>query len=388
MSSIRYFAVIGLNFGDEGKGKIVNSLCSQHINNKPVVVRYSGGSQAGHTVITKEGKRHVFNSLGSGTLQNVPTYWASTFLINPAFIIEEIGRLIMNCNFTLQKGMILCNLQNQVITPYDIILNRLTEENRCNFRHGSCGQGIHETKARIENGISLTFEDCLNPTVRDIKLDIIKDYFNKKVKERNLIMTDKLNWFFCKLLGSFIYDINLLNSYIKPFNKSDYNTFILESSQGMLLDEKYGFFPYVTHSKLGKEGIKDIWPEITRIVRADNLYYYIPYIKLYVLTRAYLTRHGAGPLPGEIPDFAKKFLTEEDQTNIYNDWQQNFRYALLNIDLLNYSLNNLEYKSFYQKVLVVNHIDQLKDPSIFPKKEIESLDIPVIYSDISGNIDE
>ncbi|HSY75885.1 MAG TPA: adenylosuccinate synthetase, partial [Bacteroidia bacterium] len=64
--------VVGLGYGDESKGSTTAFLCQQGSN--PLVIRYCGGHQAGHTVIYS-GKRHVFSNFGSGTLQGAPTYW-------------------------------------------------------------------------------------------------------------------------------------------------------------------------------------------------------------------------------------------------------------------------------------------------------------------------
>ena len=73
-------AVIGAQFGDEGKGLVVDYLCSQVEN--PLVVRFSGGAQAGHTVWHKD-KTHIFSHFGSGSLRGASTYWSSTCLTDP-----------------------------------------------------------------------------------------------------------------------------------------------------------------------------------------------------------------------------------------------------------------------------------------------------------------
>lgn len=83
-------AVIGLGFGDEGKGITTDYLCSKTKN--PLVVRFCGGSQVGHTVV-HNGIRHVFSSFGSGTLRGVPTYWSHKCALDPIGMLNELDVL-------------------------------------------------------------------------------------------------------------------------------------------------------------------------------------------------------------------------------------------------------------------------------------------------------
>src|SRR5258708_6994888 len=88
----RATVVIGANYGDEGKGKMVDYLVSQ-ITNEKVVVRFNGGAQAGHTVMLPDGKRHIFSHFGSGTLANAQTYLAKHFVCNPILFWKEYRQL-------------------------------------------------------------------------------------------------------------------------------------------------------------------------------------------------------------------------------------------------------------------------------------------------------
>ena len=78
--------VVGSLFGDEGKGAHVNYLCSQV--NKPLVIRFNGGHQVGHTVVIGD-KRHPFSNFGSGTLQGAPTYWSEFCTVSPIGVKKE-----------------------------------------------------------------------------------------------------------------------------------------------------------------------------------------------------------------------------------------------------------------------------------------------------------
>ena len=84
------YAVIGLGFGDEGKGLTVNHLANKLDN--PLVIRYSGGQQAGHTVI-KDGYKHTFSNFGSGTLSGAPTYWSKYCSFDPVGFAKEYNKL-------------------------------------------------------------------------------------------------------------------------------------------------------------------------------------------------------------------------------------------------------------------------------------------------------
>lgn len=193
-------AVIGKNFGDEGKGQTVNLLCR---GKNALVVRHNGGAQAGHTV--EEGSfRFVFHQLGSGSYQGCPTYWAGTFLpdllklgeemadyaraaagdcsglaeavsgsrvtvSNPAAIAVPGSAAAPSPDFAAnyqaispwQEGSPDAHYRNNrrirtiyadpdcaCATVYDVLLNSLTELLRGKDKHGSCGMGIYETVLR------------------------------------------------------------------------------------------------------------------------------------------------------------------------------------------------------------------------------------------------
>ena len=75
------YAVIGSNWGDEGKGNVTDILCSKEPL-KTINVRINGGAQASHTVVTQDGKRHAFSHFGSGTFAGAPTYLSKEFIVN------------------------------------------------------------------------------------------------------------------------------------------------------------------------------------------------------------------------------------------------------------------------------------------------------------------
>ena len=88
---MKAIVTVGLGFGDEGKGATVDFL--SRALNADLVVRYSGGAQAGHNVQLPDGRRHTFSQFGSGTLAGVPTYLGPRMIISPAVMLPEADHL-------------------------------------------------------------------------------------------------------------------------------------------------------------------------------------------------------------------------------------------------------------------------------------------------------
>lgn len=321
-------AVIGLGFGDEGKGLVTEFLSSKSTN--PLVVRYSGGQQAGHTV-HRDGKSHVFSNFGSGTLSGAPTIWTEFCTVDPVGLINEFQKL-------LELGIeptIYINRNAPVTTPYDMYSNQIDVNNVDN---GTCGVGVGKTFQREEDFYNLSFSDLFYPKILEEKLkNIGKKYYKKSIN---------LDRFYecIELIKSYPTNIQTIESSLS-FN----GDVIFESSQGLLLDQHYGFFPNVTRSNVGSTNIANILED--RVV--DNIEYYL-------VTRAYQTRHGNGFMTNlDIPHNIEDNIYE---TNVNNKYQGEFRRSILDLDLLIYGMgkDNFITKSS-RKVLVVTCLDNLKE---------------------------
>ena len=166
--------VIGLGFGDEGKGLATDYLCSRSTN--PLAIRFNGGQQAGHTVCMPDGRHHVFSSFGAGTLRGAATYWSDYCtcsipdLLNEYQALEKMGTapqlyIDENCAIT---------------THYDALYNRLQEQHRGNSRHGSCGMGFGNTVQRQLAGVSFTAKDLLRTKECEKRLLRIRRYYQQK----------------------------------------------------------------------------------------------------------------------------------------------------------------------------------------------------------------
>lgn len=329
-SSCDSIAVIGLGFGDEGKGACVSSLCPS-LNN-PIIVRYSGGQQAGHTVMDGK-KRHIFSNFGSGTIHGAPTYWSHYCTIDPVGIMNEYEILS-------EKGIkpkLLIDRRCPITTPYDKQHNQKTDN-----VNGTCGVGVGSTFQREEDHYSLTALDLLFPFIFVRKLEAIKEYYLNILGGYS--SADESDFLTCclKIIGCS--DIDIVDGPEKTDREK--RDFVFEGSQGLLLDQNIGFFPHVTRSNVGSKNILEMG--------------FTPYV--YLVTRAFQTRHGPGPMTNENRDHKIKDNTWE--TNVTNEYQGKFRKSYLDLDLLRYGLEKDPYiRDTKNKELIITCMDLVPDYS-------------------------
>ncbi|MCI5144118.1 MAG: adenylosuccinate synthetase [Candidatus Electrothrix sp. AR3] len=315
--------IIGAGFGDEGKGLFTDYLCRTCKN--PLVIRFSGGQQAGHTVMTG-GIRHIFSNFGSGTLQGAASYFSKFCTIDPVGLVNELEVL-------LEKGikpLLFIDSQCPVTTPYDI------RRNQHHHPHGSCGVGVGDTINREENHYSLTFADLFYPWVLETRFDLIRAFYQEYAD------ISKADFFDC--CAAIIDSPYIQKSYGLP--QGSWSDHIYEGSQGLLLDQHYGFFPYVTRSNTGTTNA-------VAIAGTKSL-------EIYLITRAYQTRHGDGPMSNEILPHNIKINKRESNTT--NCFQGAFRRTLLDLDLLEYAISrdNL-IRSSSNRHLVITCLDHIRD---------------------------
>lgn len=348
--------VIGANFGDEGKGLMTDYLSST-LNNG-IVVRFNGGAQAGHTVVTPNGDRHVFGHFGSGSFLGLPTYLSRFFVVNPITYIKEFNSL----ESKNVKPVVFMDKDCYVTTPYDMMINQIAEMVRGRNKHGSCGLGFNET---IQRSIS---KNCFKLAVRDLKnealvrkvLKNIKDsYLEKRLMELGV---DNIPDMFLDIISSegivenYLLDIrNMLDTItITNLKILDlYDSVLFEGAQGLLLDQNHEFFPHVTRSNTGMKNVSEL------IKQAG---YSMENIEIVYATRAYMTRHGAGPFQTELE--AKPYERIEDLTNVPNPYQDTLRFGLLDLDLLRKTIQNdlLNAKRLKYKIKIsISCLDQLDE---------------------------
>ena len=321
-------AVIGKGFGDEGKGLATDVFCSK--SGKPLVIKHNGGAQAGHTVETN-GKRFVFHQLSAGSFRNADTYWARTYYPDLYKLDEEVT------DFKKAGGIcpkIYCHPETCVTIIDDILINMIAETMRGEGRHGSCGMGINECDLRTKAGYGITLDNILrqdiSATVKSI-LDIRKEYCIPRLEEIRKEIGGNENGEISGMIDMLKDPAVIENAasemkknalkYVKITDDTrdffmGYDDIIFESGQGLLLDPEISpFSPHVTASRTG------LYNPLKILGDAGLKLHEAVYV-----TRSYVTRHGAGPLPYECDKEALGNI-EHDMTNEDNPWQGSIRYA-------------------------------------------------------------
>lgn len=296
--------VIGASFGDEGKGLVTDYLCATQ--GAGMVVRFNGGSQAGHTVVTPDGKRHVFSHVGSGTLAGVPTFLSQFFVCNPILFFKEVSALA-----ALGITPVVYAHPSCLVTTFaDMVINQHIEAQQ---RHGSVGVGVNETLRRSEiPGLSITMADLWNRAGSlQARLEQICDTYARfrtgvPVEIEGGIETFlEACWAFAEA--------------VQPLGMAGCKDPVFEGAQGLLLDQhNKEYWPHVTPSNTGMKNVRVLCDQ-AKISKRD----------IYYVSRTYLTRHGNGPLPGHDAS-----LRYQDDTNQPNSWQGSMRFAPLDVDAL------------------------------------------------------
>ena len=363
-------AVLGANYGDEGKGRTTDYLAGKHHGDKRAVVRFNGGAQAGHTVCSG-GYRHVFSHFGSASFDYVPTIFTSDFVCSPYLFKKENEQLI-------RKGVIRPDLYVSpncpVTTPWDMWFNQMVEQKRGNGRHGSVGVGFGETLERHNNPeFRLTVGDILNPITRNEKIvKIVTKYLPARMAQLDLKpweMDEHFEWIYRnpdQILDIFEMECAYFISRISVMEEDEafdkFDTLIFEGAQGLALDQQSPDFPHVTRSFTG----------IDNVLRALNFAGIDDPINLTYVTRPYLTRHGAGPLKGEMSDAESfsKWFNVVDETNKPHEYQGSLRFAMLDIDdAIDRIIKDqfkIPRKQIGQISLMTTCFDQIVDEDGFP----------------------
>lgn len=317
MDTDRAQGVIGGMYGDEGKGMLTCLLAQRQIkrNRQCTVVRFNSSAQAGHTVETQD-QRHVFHHFGSGSLVGAATHLGPRFVLHPMLFARERAELDAKGGHLAVSADPRC----QITTPYDMLLNQAIEQWRGGARHGSCGIGFGETIQRNEmGGISITLDRSSNYSeIRDI-LNLIRHQYVPQRLAALGIPADHLDQWTKNesLVERFMADLDTFLSQVKLATPLDVAAapIVFEGAQGLALDEQLGEFPFVTRSKTGI-------PYLAEFCEEGG----IESVDLHYGTRAYTTRHGAGPLPSEGMSAPPGF---QDLTNVPNDYQGTLRFAPL-----------------------------------------------------------
>jgi adenylosuccinate synthase len=314
--------VIGLNLGDEGKGITVARLCEQ---NRPyAVVRFSGGPQTAHNVITADGKHHTFAQFGSGTLQGVPTILSRFMMVNPLNMCREADHIESLVGFD-PFGITTISKNALLVTPIHRFANQKREINRGVNAHGSCGQGIGETMSfAVEYPHDAPrVGDLLHLDILERKMDQYRTFIEAELGAVDAPLVSETIAEYAEIMAT--RNVSIVDDEeIAQMLKRGYHVF--EGSQGVLLDEWLGFHPHTTWSTTtsqnAQELLSDAGLEPGRVIGA---------------TRTYTTRHGHGPLPGEFEgdDWVDTFPEEHNKRGRF---QGAWRGSHLDLLLLDYAV--------------------------------------------------
>lgn len=329
---MKAYAIIGAGFGDEGKGASVDALVHHLLGRgrRPVVVRAGSGAQAAHTV-EASGARHVFGHVGSGALLGAPTWFGPRFVHNPPLFLRERDAL------RAMGYAPFCSADpaGAVTLPVDMAVNQALERARGADRHGSCGIGFGEAVGRSERAADrITVADLHEADRATLLARVVA--VSRACAERRIAETglDGEGAAFVRraarpaLLDAWLADALRFAALVPPRHadtlREDHDTVVFEGAQGLLLDRDAAFFPHVTRSRTGLANVTELVPLIG-----------VTALEAIHVTRAYATRHGAGPLPGKgLPGPDGAPLVFADPTNGPNAFQGRLRFAPLVPSLL------------------------------------------------------
>jgi len=296
----RAFLTADLQYGDSGKGTITDALTRRY--NAGLVVRFSGGAQAAHSVVLTDGTHHIFSQWGAGTFAGAATHLSRFMLVEPFRLFKEADVLI-------SKGAELAisvDPDAVVTTSYHILANQALELRRGANKHGSVGLGIGETRRFELSGLpTLRMRDIQAKRTADI-LTAIQDQY---ISEGILTAADLRDINPMKFADTYEMLVGKLALIRTAEILSQHETVIFENAQGVLLDEKHGFAPYNTWTNTTFDNGETLACEAggcdtTRIG----------------IVRTYMSRHGAGPFVTEA-----SLPIPEEPHNKTHKWMGHFR---------------------------------------------------------------
>lgn len=325
-------AVIGANYGDEGKGLMTDYLCARALEQSCscIVVCTNGGAQRGHTVETDEGERFVFHHMGSGSLLNADTYFHSDFILNPIMFRRDHESFIrLRANADRYPGFF-ADPRCRFSTPYDMIANQFFEDLRGSQRHGSVGAGIWETVRRYEKGAGISIGELLrlDPGARAEHLRSVRAYTEARCIKKAGITPASFSawkdiWASELLIENYLNDVAYMEKLVElksVRSLAKYDIIIAENAQGVLLtQDRYNGSNHTTPSDTGAKQL--------RRMLDDGMKEFITETQFHYVSRSYITKHGAGDFPGEC---CKEDICPgmSDLTNVPNGYQGCLRYGL------------------------------------------------------------
>jgi adenylosuccinate synthase len=281
----RNVVVIGAQWGDEGKGKIVDWL-TDHAQG---VVRFQGGHNAGHTLVIG-GKKTVLHLIPSGILRgNVACYIGNGVVLSPQALIEEIEML--EAAGVDVRSRLKVSEACPLILPFHVALDQAREHAKGDFKLGTTGRGIGPAYEDKVARRALRLQDLFHPERFALKLKelldfhnfVLVNYFHAKPVDYQKVLDETMK--LTRQIKPMVADVPQL---LHKAHKAGHSL-LFEGAQGSLLDIDHGTYPYVTSSNCvagAAAAGAGIGPQQLQYVLG--------------ITKAYTTRVGAGPFPTEL----------------------------------------------------------------------------------------
>ena len=368
--------LLGLQWGDEGKGKIVDFLAP----NYNVIARFQGGPNAGHT-LEFNGNKHVLHQIPSGIFrENKENIIGNGVVLDPVIFMKEVEDIYDKFGIDLKDCLIISN-KAQLISPIHRLLDKLLEDSKGDKKIGSTLKGIGPTYQDKIGRHGLRVGDVLSEFFINKYKDqkSTHDYFLKGNYPNDFI--EKENLFFKAV--DFLKEFNItdteyvVNNHIKKNNKV-----LAEGAQGTLLDIDFGSYPFVTSSNTTTAGAcvgLGVSPK-----KIGNVF---------GIFKAYCTRVGAGPFPTELFDQVGKNIGINGN-EFGSTTGRSRRCGWLDLPALKYSvmLNGVtdlymmksDVLSDFKTInICIGYKYKGKDIDYFPTL-IESEDIKPIYKSFNG----
>jgi adenylosuccinate synthase len=351
MGATRYASVLGLGFGDCGKGHFIDALTRRWTAH--TVVRFQGGAQAGHNVVTSgergaPGRHHTFSQFGAGTfVPGTRTLLLDPMVVHPTALLveaEALGRVGVHDAL----GRLSIDARCRVTTPYHQAAGRLRERLRGAAAHGTCGVGFGETIAHslAHPDQVLHYADLFPSTGSQLRTQLTRLQAIRETLLAELAPLcpsgsptadfDEIRQLRDETLARhWLPMAQAVARHCSPASADQIHTqlrqpgcVLFEGAQGVLLDEWRGFHPHTTWSTISTAAVERVTARFGITAPVEH----------YGVLRTYLTRHGPGPLPTHDPELDTQLPEPHNRTA---GWQGPFRRGHPDAVLLRYALDSV-----------------------------------------------